>query len=71
MDDDFLSPPIDSTTSAQGEVTMEEDRARKQQYLVDEVANKGFDTAQFAQYMEYKKRKTSPRIIYLILLTFV
>jgi hypothetical protein len=37
---------------------LEADRQAKQNYLWTEVAQKGFDTSEFAQYMEYKKRKS-------------
>ena len=33
------------------------ERQKKQQYLLEEIANKGYDTSEFTQFMEYKKGK--------------
>ena len=48
-----------------------EGREEKQSYLIAEIANKGYDPSDFAQFIEYKKGKISVFIIYNIKLIFI
>ena len=35
-------------------------RKEKQIFLIEEIQSKGYDTTDFASFLEYKKRKDSP-----------
>ena len=46
---------MDKVIKAEADPEFTVQRQKKQAYLLDEIVNKGYDTSEFTQFMDFKK----------------